>query len=571
MRIKRNFFSIALILCFLILTSAGCGGGGSDDVAPPPPEPISISIGTTSSRVWVGQTLQFSAHVEGDGSHAVAWGVEGAGCTSNACGTIDTSGLYTTPATLTVANIVVRGTSVADPTKSATAPLVLLAPALDRLQGQYVFLVEGYLTNGEIMHMGGVFAADGNGALSGLLDGVLSSSVINQQAFTGDYTLSTENRGHIIVGYPGDSFNFSYVLNAAGDRGYVISFDDSDIRAAGMLLKQNLSAYPSAGDYAFLFRGENGAVGRVHLDSGGNLEGTASLLNGGDWVAYGSQVNGSYESYSNGSGNGTIHFGFGDAHCRVYVIDANNMLWLSLDPQGSGFGRLTGELAKQSGGPFDTSMVNGTYILAMSGVVYQSNFTHSMVGRLALDGSGAISGAYDYNDHGTIELSVPVTTTGGMSTYNVSADGLVDFGLDAKPYHGVLVSPDRALFLTEYAFDHYGFLTGWWERQSEGLFDNGSPAGVSAYGNESFTSNAAPLLQCGVARLDGHGQLNMIEDENSFGQPVADAEATTTYSVSADGRFTAESMVGYEISPTRLVIFNADPQDSAPQLLQAKQ
>jgi hypothetical protein len=567
---KAYSISMALILWAVSFILTGCGGGGSNDVAPPPPEPISISIGANSSRVWVGQTLQFSAHVEGDGSHAVSWSVEGTGCSGNACGTIDTNGLFSAPATLTVADVVVRGTSVADPTKSATAALLLLAPALDRLQGQYAFLLEGYLPNGELMHLGGVFTADGSGHVSGLLDAVLHTTVVEQQAFTGDYTLSTESRGHMVIGYPGDSFNFSYVLNAGADGGCVISFDDSDIRAAGTLRKQNLSAFPSAGDYAFLFTGEKGAVGRFHLDNSGNFVGTASLLHGGDWVAYGTQANGRYESYANGSGEGDIHFGFGDARCRVYVVDASTMLWLSLDPQGSGFGLIHGEVAKQSGGPFDNTSLNGTYVMSMNGVLFQSSLTHSAVGRLALDGSGAISGVYDYNDHGTVQLNVAVTTTGGMSYYRVSSDGLVDGDLDARAYHGVLVGPNRALMLTEYAFDHYGFLAGSWERQSGGPFNNGSLGGTWAYGTHSFTSNAAPLLQCGVARFDGSGHASIIGDENSFGAPVADTLLTPDYSVSTAGRIAVESMIGYQIAPDKLVIFSADPQDSAPQLLQAE-
>lgn len=564
MRFKSRFISFVLIL-IPMLALAGCGGGGND-VAPPPPEPITISIAANSSRVWVGQTLQFSAHVEGDGSHAVTWSVEGTGCSGTACGTIDTNGLYSAPPTLTVADVIVRGTSVGDPSKSAIASLLLLAPALDRLQGQYAFLLRGYLPNGEIMQMGGVFTADGNGGVSGLLDAVMHDSVLDQQAFTGDYTLSSENRGHVVIGFPGNSFNFSYVLNGDGDRGYVISFDDPNIRVAGTLLKQNLSAFPSAGDYAFLFDGEKGAIGRFHLDNSGNFAGTASLVHGGNWLSYGTQVSGSYEAYANGSGEAD----FWGAHCRIYVIDANNMLWLSLDPQGGGFGQISGAVAKQFAGPFDSNSLNGTYIMALNGVVFQSSATHSSVGRLLLDGSGAISGVYDSNDHGTVQLNVAVTTSFGASGYGVSSEGFVDGSLDNRAFHGVIVSPDRVLLITEYAFDASGFLTGSWERQSGGPFNNSWTEGTWAYGMQSFASNATPLLQVGVARFDNNGHSDIIGDENSFGTPVADTHMTPDYSVSSAGRFTAESMVGYEISTAKMVIFNADPQDSAPQLLQAE-
>lgn len=573
MRRSATLISLTFVL-WLISSFAGCGGGGGgNDVAPPPPETVTISIAAGSSRVWVGQTLQFSAHVEGSTNQAVTWSLEGTGCTGDVCGSINTNGLYTAPAALTVADLIVRGTAVADPTKSATAPLLLLAPALDRLQGQYAFLLRGFMSNGEFMHMGGVFTADGNGNVGGVLDAVLHDTVLRQQAFSGGYSLSTENRGHLTMGPAGSSYVFSFVLNAAGEKGYLIAFDTTNARTAGVLFKQNLNAFYTGslvGDYAFALTGDVGLVGRVSLDGSGNFSGNVPFMNGGNWVMYGLQASGNYQVAANGRGEANLYLNSSPALCSVYVIDANTMLWLSLDPQGGGWGRFSGEVLRQSDGPFDDRALNGTYILGMNGAIYQSSNTHSRVGRLVLDGTGLITGSYDYNDHGTVQLNVQVTTSGGASYYSISSEGFLDGDLDNRTFHGVVVSPDRALLMTEYAFDAYGFLAGTLERQTGGPFNNGSLAGTLSYGNLSFSSNAAPLLQCGVAQVDGNGHLNMVEDENSFGQPAADAQAAINYSESAEGRFTAETMVGYQVSPTKLVIFSADPQNSAPQLLEAR-
>jgi hypothetical protein len=81
--------------------------------------------------VALGSTQQFSAAVTGNTNTAVTWKViSGAGCSGAACGTISTGGLYTPPASVpSPATLSVTVTSVADPTKSASASVTLVAAA----------------------------------------------------------------------------------------------------------------------------------------------------------------------------------------------------------------------------------------------------------------------------------------------------------------------------------------------------------------------------------------------------------------------------------------------------------
>ena len=79
---------------------------------------VSVGISPTSASVVVGNTRQFTATVTGTSNTAVTWAVLESGG-----GTVSASGLYTAPAT--AGTYRVRATSVADPTKSASATVTV--------------------------------------------------------------------------------------------------------------------------------------------------------------------------------------------------------------------------------------------------------------------------------------------------------------------------------------------------------------------------------------------------------------------------------------------------------------
>ena len=86
------------------------------------PPSVSVSIAPTATTLVPGASTTFTASVTNAANTAVTWAVVETGG-----GTITTAGVYTAPAT--VGTYLVRATSVADPTKSATATVaVALAP-----------------------------------------------------------------------------------------------------------------------------------------------------------------------------------------------------------------------------------------------------------------------------------------------------------------------------------------------------------------------------------------------------------------------------------------------------------
>lgn len=84
----------------------------------PPTSTVSISITPTTASMNTSATFQFSAAVTGSTNTAVTWTASG--------GAVNASGLYTAPSL--AGSYTVTATSVADPTKSASAAVTVSAP-----------------------------------------------------------------------------------------------------------------------------------------------------------------------------------------------------------------------------------------------------------------------------------------------------------------------------------------------------------------------------------------------------------------------------------------------------------
>jgi hypothetical protein len=107
-------------------TSIVDGSRGTATVTVQSQSNIAISISPTYATIAVKGQQQFTATVTGTSDLAVNWSVSGIGCVGFSCGTVSSAGLYTAPATVpTLAIATVTATSVADPTKSASATVVI--------------------------------------------------------------------------------------------------------------------------------------------------------------------------------------------------------------------------------------------------------------------------------------------------------------------------------------------------------------------------------------------------------------------------------------------------------------
>ncbi len=126
--------SLVLVLTLgLCIAGAGCGSHSSNaeqpateppTTQPPPAEPpptqpdISVSVSPSTAMVTISQAQQFSASVLNTSNAAVTWTVTGP---SGDVGSISDTGLYTAAGRVPSGSVSITATSVADPTKFATA------------------------------------------------------------------------------------------------------------------------------------------------------------------------------------------------------------------------------------------------------------------------------------------------------------------------------------------------------------------------------------------------------------------------------------------------------------------
>ncbi|NDQ56080.1 MAG: DUF4091 domain-containing protein [Acidipila sp.] len=90
---------------------------------------VSISISPSAVQVTPNQQSQFTATVTGSANTTVTWSVNGTVGGNSTVGTISVTGLYTAPNAVPGSPVVtVTATSVADPTKSASAAVTITAP-----------------------------------------------------------------------------------------------------------------------------------------------------------------------------------------------------------------------------------------------------------------------------------------------------------------------------------------------------------------------------------------------------------------------------------------------------------
>ncbi len=112
---------IGIIAGLASLTACAGTGSSSQPPPPPPPPPVAVNISPLAITMNQGETTGFTAQVTGSTNQAVTWSIQ-----EGASGGVMTSGgLYTAPTSAGTFHVV--ATSQADSTKSAVAPVTVLA------------------------------------------------------------------------------------------------------------------------------------------------------------------------------------------------------------------------------------------------------------------------------------------------------------------------------------------------------------------------------------------------------------------------------------------------------------
>jgi hypothetical protein len=204
--------------------------------------------------------------------------------------------------------------------------------SLATLNGGYAFTLGGADNAAFPLASGGVFTADGAGALtSGILDENQAGNLVLGSPFTGTYTLSSSGRGEATFG----PFILAFYIGANG------TIELTDISGGAVELgsarKQagTLGTSSISGDYAVNFTGTNFSTGFeeditgvLAADGSGGLSGTLdinTLLS----TTQGLPLTASdYAVDSGGLGTLTINTSNATFNMQAYQVDANTILLL---------------------------------------------------------------------------------------------------------------------------------------------------------------------------------------------------------------------------------------------------
>jgi hypothetical protein len=555
------------------------------------PAPTGLAVSPPVVTIQNNGVQQFTATGGPFGAVPVVnWGVSGTDCTGPSCGTIDSTGIYTAPATApNPPTVTVTATLAADPSKGASARVILGDNSNNaKLNGQYAFLVNGYDGDGN-MAIAGTFKADGKGNIVegvGDFNFISSGFLATGRKFTGTYSVGADDRGSMTLDdnqvSTGFSQTFAFALgsftNAIASKGSLIELDGTDIWCSGVFAKQDPAAFSAAaisGGYAFGFSGTSStgfaldAAGRFTADGGSLSAGQTDVYGSGmPTAALGLPFAGTYGV--DASGRGTAAFTFsgqdpGFSNFSFYVISANELLFIEVDTCAAGImctfkGEISGNALKQSGGPFAASSLNGAAVFNVTGVSVA-------VGRETFDGGGNLVGTRDENNGGVIS-----SNTAFNGTYGLDSDGLgrgvIALAGDRQPRVFYLVGPGKGFIIDSGNFDPGKSEAGMFEPQTGEPFDAASLSGNYVLETLPWTVNWSIGPASGVLTADGTGTLTGISDAKDGKGGGLGPSFTGRYSLDAEGRATVaispnlgapSNWVLHLISPTKAVAIQVDP------------
>jgi hypothetical protein len=478
---------------------------------------------------------------------------------------------------------------------SASAVVSLVATNNSKLSGQYAFSFTGYDSNGSYLAAGS-FTADGKGNLTGEEDVNNFAAPSTDLAITGTYTVNSDNRGTMTINSPLGDFTYKFALNTAGNKGRLISFDQSGVRGSGVIELQDTTAfnpYVFANGYVMALSGQDTANGRIAAlglifpDGAGFVSGSTLDLNDAGSVAptfasfsgiYGvdSTGRGTLTLLIPGLGGGTIDFAF-------YVVSANEFLLVSTDPIFQNGMILGGPAEIQNGAPFTTASFDGGSIFTFTGN-NNGSAPQDMVGRFTFDGSSNVVVNYDENNGGSITVAGSLT-----GAYDLELNGRGTLNLDTGT-GGTLVwyvyatGPNQG-----FVMDASTTAASLGEIYAETIvppFSNSDILGSYLFGPDDPVLQTTPLSS-GVGSFDGsssaqgNGNVTGAEDISQTSTLTPNQVLTGTYSVSGvsnNGRGvilltspTAGMIAVWVASPTEVVGLNLNSTTTQPVILYFEQ
>ena len=282
------------------------------------------------------------------------------------------------------------------------------------LNGNFSFSLSGLGFSGGTQSSVGRFTMDGMGGISaGVEDTNDLGSIYTNVPFTGTYNVGLNGRGTATLIEPSATLQFSFYVISA-NRILIVSLDFLPAML-GQAERQQTVPFTNAslsGDNIFFLGGlsTSGSVasaGRFTANGSGGIASGVLDENDAGQVSENVAFTGTYNISSNGRGTATLISALATSNFAFYMVSSGRAFFVQVDP----FAVTNGIISAQQGAPFTSDSISGDFGYVVVGVL-------AILGQIAIDGAGSLSGTLDVNDSGTLWQDVPLS-----GTYTVNSNG----------------------------------------------------------------------------------------------------------------------------------------------------
>lgn len=566
-----------------------------------------VTIAPTSWSMTSGTlvTKQFTSTVTGTTTSNVDWYVgnaHGMVKGGNATfGTINSSGLYSAPATPpTGSSVIVTVVSRDFPLSSASAPVTITGYTTSSLTGQFAFSVSGQILSGAAagpFFRAGSFTADGAGHLSGALEDINDASgVTSAYSFIGTYSVSADGRGVLKFADARAPANtpaiFDFVL-VNGTQLQITGFDASGTAtyagaASGQANAQDNTTFSNAGlsgTYVFDFSGVHGGnalslIGEFAADGAGDITGgsfdtsdggTSSPSNpfqvtGNTAAPFAPPVYPSSYSVNSTTGRGTLTLATNDPSFPTltfsfYIVSRGSAKFVETDIAQ----RVAGATIQQApNGTFDVTALSGQSAFLLTGLGPGGVVASATAGSFSAGANGLITtGTLDENLGGAPNPNVAFS-----GSYTVASNGRGTATFTGGRTYVFYLGPTGSAVFQENDTIHPGIsIHGMFIQQQTTAFtlasiqgnysinSNGLSAGNGQVISGQLAANGSGAVTSGAIDINTAGTLTPAEAiTGTYLLPAASGRTTLVLNPTGDNR----NFAVYIVNSTQAIIVGID-------------
>jgi hypothetical protein len=534
----------------------------------------------------------------------------------NLDGTI--TGMPSAPGVFNAFTVQVSDSETPTPMTATTTAGQLSITVTNIFSGNYAFELSGFNAAGPYM-IAGSFTADGVSKISGGFEDVDSiQNGPSNSAFTGTFTLTSDNRGQLVFGSLTGSPTYDFSIDSTGAHGRIVEFDATGVRGSGQIELQNTASCANStlsgagplgenwvigvsgatGNFSGVTPGPMAMVGRFTAEVPASSSTPGNIDTGEVDLSYTGQV-----VTDNSAFSGTFANSQHAARCMMTITQPVSTMNFAVYPITTTSGLLTEAFVVET-----DSLSASTPFLTVGKMVQQLGYPFTTASATlaspsvgGLSGSVVPSGQTAYVPFVGVAQLVPVSSTSftmqlfenaGGSTANFTGSTIsfnvglnndtfgrfdTDLQLPISPVFYV-IGPNEAFCILE---NLQAPVLGIFEPQSTGGFTTTAIAGGFAAGT-AIPNTPSTTDFSGVATLASTAastdSITATEDisasgGNTAGQAVTGtntlsgtgaADGTGSVSLSLPAGFTGQSIV---VSSTKIVLISTTPGDLNPVLV----